>query len=273
MTEIWMDLNEDVDAPANLMPLISSVDFLTRMDAVAFNASGMDVVWNFTTPDGVTTQTAVVLSDSGNYKWTHLGDAMYTISIPASGGTSINNDTEGFGWFTGIADGILVWRSPLMGFIDNAPAGVTEALIRSVISMLQYNPSIRKNVRNDTIEIKRAADADFDIRGLGDLAGRTKLYFTVKKMTEKDDVADTQSIIQIEEGAGLIRINKNSATSANGSLTVTNELAGNINITLEASETAKIEPNITYLYDIKKDNLILGEGRFMVSTAITRTLT
>lgn len=154
-----------------------------------------------------------------------------------------------------------------------AQFSLLESLLRAIISMFQYNPGVRKSVRNDTIEIKRAADVDFDIRGLGDLAGRTKLYFTVKIMREKDDVSDTQSIIQLEETAGLLRINKNAATASKGTLTVTNELAGNINITLEASESAKIEPNITYLYDVKKDNLVLGEGRFMVSTAITRTVT
>jgi hypothetical protein len=41
---------------------------------------------------------------------------MYSIEIPASGGASINNDTEGFGWFTGVATGVLPWRGPIIGF-------------------------------------------------------------------------------------------------------------------------------------------------------------
>jgi hypothetical protein len=45
---------------------------------------------------------------------------MYTIEIPASGGASINNDTEGFGWFTGFATGILPWRGPVIGFRASA---------------------------------------------------------------------------------------------------------------------------------------------------------
>jgi hypothetical protein len=38
------------------------------------------------------------------------------LEIPASGGGSINNDTEGYGWFSGYATGVLPWRGPVVGF-------------------------------------------------------------------------------------------------------------------------------------------------------------
>ena len=61
--------------------------------------------------------TAVTPTTGGDYDWTDQGDAgIYTIEIPASGGASINNDTEGFGWFTGKATGVLPWRGPIIGF-------------------------------------------------------------------------------------------------------------------------------------------------------------
>jgi hypothetical protein len=41
---------------------------------------------------------------------------MYTMEIPASGGAHINNDTEGYGWFTGFCTGVLPWRGPTIGF-------------------------------------------------------------------------------------------------------------------------------------------------------------
>lgn len=150
---------------------------------------------------------------------------------------------------------------------------VNEALLRSIISSLNYNVSMRKNVKAGTIEIKRSADAEFIIYGLGDLTGRTKLYFTVKKMSEKDSATDAQSIIQIEETAGLRFINKNVAgTPGNASIVVDNEIAGQITISIEAVETNKLSPNELYCYDIKKDNTVLAEGKFLISTAITRTL-
>jgi hypothetical protein len=150
----------------------------------------------------------------------------------------------------------------------------TNADVNSIIRMLQNNTAVRRYLREEKIEIKRSTDVDFDVWGLGDLAGRTALYFTVKKMNEKDEATDAQSIIQIEETAGLLFINKNSAgTPANGVLTVVDELAGQINVTLAADESTKIEPNTSYCYDIKMDNTVVGEGKFYVSTAITRTIT
>lgn len=52
----------------------------------------------------------------------------YTIQIPASGGASINNDTEGFGWFTGVCTGVLPWRGPVIGF---RAAGLNDKMVES----------------------------------------------------------------------------------------------------------------------------------------------
>lgn len=121
----------DVDAalaevPVNLLPLIDDTDFKTRETAVAYNAAGMDLVWNFVDTAGNYTQTAVTPTSGGSYDWAHQGDGMYSIAIPASGGASINNDSEGFGWFTGVATGVLPWRGPVIGF---RPAIINAALI------------------------------------------------------------------------------------------------------------------------------------------------
>ena len=104
------------EVPVNAFPLTDDTDFKSREIAVAYNAAGMDLVWNFLTSAGAFTQTAVTPTTAGDYDWTHQGDGMYTIEIPASGGASINNDTEGYGWFTGVATGVLPWRSPVYCF-------------------------------------------------------------------------------------------------------------------------------------------------------------
>jgi len=104
------------EVPVNIMPLIDDTDFKSRETAVAYNAAGMDLVWNFVTSAGAFTQTAVTPTTAGTYDWTHQGDGMYTIEIPASGGASINNDTEGYGWFSGVCTGVLPWRGPIIGF-------------------------------------------------------------------------------------------------------------------------------------------------------------
>lgn len=123
----------DVDAalaevPVNIMPLLDDTDFKSRETAVAFNAAGMDLVWNFVTTAGAYTQTAVTPTSGGTYDWAHQGDGMYSIEIPASGGASINNDTEGFGWFTGFCTGVLPWRGPIIGF---RASGLNDKMIDS----------------------------------------------------------------------------------------------------------------------------------------------
>lgn len=127
MPDIWMDVDAALsEVPVNIAPLIDDTDFKTRETSIAYNATGMDLVWNFVTTAGAYTQTAVTPTTSGNYDWAHQGDGMYSIEIPASGGASINNDTEGFGWFTGVCTGVLPWRGPMIGF---RAAALNNALI------------------------------------------------------------------------------------------------------------------------------------------------
>lgn len=118
MPDIWMDVDVALaEVPVNLLPLLDDTDFKAIENAVAYNAAGLALYWHFVTAAGAYTVTAVTPTTGGDYDWTDQGDAgIYTIEIPASGGASINNDTEGFGWFTGKATGVLPWRGPVIGF-------------------------------------------------------------------------------------------------------------------------------------------------------------
>ncbi len=109
MCDLWYDVDTALaEVPVNILPLLDDTDFKTRETAITAGAAGMDLVWNFCTTDGAMSQTAVTPTTAGGtYDWAHLGDGMYTIEIPASAGASINNNTEGFGWFTGVCTGVL----------------------------------------------------------------------------------------------------------------------------------------------------------------------
>src|SRR3990167_5383396 len=133
MPDLWYDVDTALaEVPINLAALIDDTDFKTREESVVFNQAGLDLVWNFVTTAGAMTQTAVTPTDTlGNYDWVNQGNGMYSIEIPASGGASINNDTEGFGWFTGFATGILPWRGPVCGF---RAAGLNNVLIDDAYS-------------------------------------------------------------------------------------------------------------------------------------------
>ena len=117
--------------PVNLLPLLDDTDFKSIESAVAYNAAGMTLKWNFVASDGTFTQTAVTPTTAGVYDWNHKGGGMYSIEIPASGGGSINNDTEGHGWFSGVATGVLPWRGPVIIF---RAAGLNDLLTDSPYS-------------------------------------------------------------------------------------------------------------------------------------------
>jgi len=133
MPDIWYDVDTALaEVPVNILPLIDDTDFKAIEGAVAYNAGGLALRWHFVTCAGAYTVTSVTPTTGGAYDWTDQGDSgIYTIEIPASGGASINNDTEGFGWFTGVATGILPWRGPTIGF---RAAALNDALIESAWS-------------------------------------------------------------------------------------------------------------------------------------------
>ncbi len=129
---IWMDVDAALSGvPVNAMPLIDDADFKSIEASVAYNAAGMALQWNFVTPAGAYTQTAVTPTTSGTYDWANQGSGMYSIEMPASAGGSINNDTEGYGWFSGVATGVLPWAGPLIGF---RASGLNDALVESAYS-------------------------------------------------------------------------------------------------------------------------------------------
>ena len=89
MPAMYMDVNAALsEVPINIAPLIDDTDFKTREESVVFNQAGLDLLWNFVTSAGAFTQTAVTPTDTaGDYDWVNQGNGMYTIEIPASGGT------------------------------------------------------------------------------------------------------------------------------------------------------------------------------------------
>jgi enamine deaminase RidA (YjgF/YER057c/UK114 family) len=94
------------------MPLIAVADFKTVLASETYNEAGLELIWNFVTTAGVQSHTAITPTDTGgSYDWVNVGHGMYNIELP----DSVNN-TEGFGWFTGVATDALPWRGPVIGF-------------------------------------------------------------------------------------------------------------------------------------------------------------
>jgi hypothetical protein len=160
--EVWQNVDENVTVKANLMPLIDDTDFKTIETSIAYNQAGMNLVWNFVKTSGSLSQTSVTPTSGGNYDWTHDGNGMYLIEIPASGGASVNNNTEGFGWFTGVCNGVLPWRSPIYGFRAST---LNEDLINSGSSLAKQITA--EGILEDTGTTLPAAIAGIDSDILG----------------------------------------------------------------------------------------------------------
>src|SRR3990172_556581 len=166
MPDLWMDVDINLaEVPVNILPLIDDTDFKSRETGITYDQAGMDLVWNFVTTGGAFTQTAVTPTTAGNYDWTNQGDGMYTIEIIATGGASINNDSEGFGWFTGFATGVLPWRGPVIQF---SPANVVNALVLGSAQLLVDMDATARNAMADAL-LKR------DWSGLTSEAARSLL--------------------------------------------------------------------------------------------------
>lgn len=133
MPDIWMDVDTAVTVPCNIVPLVDATDGKTLEVAIAYNEAGMNLSWNFVTCAGVMTTTAITPTTGGDYDWTESGtdEGMYKIEIPATGGASANNDTEGFGWISGTTGSCLPFRGPTIGF---RAAGLNDLLIESAYS-------------------------------------------------------------------------------------------------------------------------------------------
>jgi len=147
MPDLYMDVDVALaEVPVNISPLIDDTDFKAIEGAVAYNAAGLALRWHFVTSAGGYTVTSVTPTTGGAYDWTDQGDSgIYTIEIPASGGASINNDTEGYGWFTGVATGVLPWRGPIIGF---RAAALNDSLCDTNTTALATSANVTASERN-----------------------------------------------------------------------------------------------------------------------------
>lgn len=202
MADIWMDVDTALaEVPVNIMPLLDDTDFKTIEGAVAYNAAGMALRWHFVTSAGAYTVTSVTPTTGGNYDWTDQGDSgVYTIEIPASGGASINNDTEGYGWFTGVATGVLPWRGPIIGF---RAAAINDSLCDTNTTGL-----LAPTTAGRTLDVSAGGEAGVDWANVGSPTTTLNLSGTSTKALEPTTAGRTLDVTTTGE-AGLDFANVN----------------------------------------------------------------
>ena len=127
-------------------------------------------------------------------------------------------------------------------------------------------------VQGSAVTVKSHTRWIIPITSVGNLVGRTKLYFTIKSRYSD---TDAQSLCQVEETAGLLVFNGGAPVAAgNGTLVVDDPVAGDFTVTVEVAETASADPAL-YRWDLKRfgttpDPLVVVEGLFTVSNIVTR---
>jgi hypothetical protein len=133
--------------------------------------------------------------------------------------------------------------------VDSDTGGISYGftVVRSYASV---SSAIATAIEGGVISIQRGDSLSVAITDLGDISGRSKLWFTVK---ESRSHTDAQSIIQIEETAGLVYLNgaDASARAANGDITVDDAVAGDITVTLDEVETDDLVPEGRLYYDVQ----------------------
>lgn len=218
MADIWYDVDTALaEVPVNLMPLIDDTDFKTIEGAVAYNAAGMALRWHFVTTAGAYTVTSVTPTTAGAHDWTDQGDSgVYTMEIPASAGT-INNDTEGFGWFTGVATGVLPWRGPVCGF---RAAAINDSLIDAGATGL-----LAPTVAARTLDVSAGGEAGVDWANVGSPTTAVNLSGT--------NIDPDQVVASVTGAVGSVTGAVGSVTGAVGSVTgavgsVTGNVGGNV---------------------------------------------
>jgi len=172
---------------------------------------------------------------------------------------------------------------PVLPFIIEVRNDAGGALLSStaVNAADVFHPIPGVNVPNNNNLLPEqpiGASWKFDISDLGDISDRTKLYVTIKE-TVTD--TDANALVQIEETAGLLFINKAVAgTAANATMTVAAASQnGTVRVTLAAVESLKLV-NVTdrAFFDVKvirasgAEN-ILFSGRVDIKPTATQAVT
>ena len=129
-----------------------------------------------------------------------------------------------------------------------------------------------------TISVRRGDSWIIDITGIGDISARTKLWFCAKENPDTEE--DSEAVVKIEETAGLQVIAGSAASVAgNATITVTDENAGDITITVKAVETKKTSTTTSARWDVQWQEADVDGaesndgGLFKITGDVTRDIT
>jgi len=280
-------------------PTLAIGDFLWAKDdgapVATTNAAVHDgngkchIVLTIAETTGVTRDGTLIAHDVGGAQWCD-SEWVITVNSPVSVGTSdlaagaqmdLVNAPNGVALAAISANVWTYVTRTLTAFSPALLASIAAAVWSYTYRTLTMSlASLLTALKGTDIAVDRGDTMILNITNLGDLTGYTELWFTIK---DDKDKTDPQSIIQVLLSApvlatdGLQAIAGSAPTAAaNGSITVTNLVLGNVTIRTEAVETAKLLDCGGFYYDFQKatatDVLTLRTGRATVRGDVTRSI-
>ena len=129
----------------------------------------------------------------------------------------------------------------------------------------------------DPLSVVRGTSWSISLTGLGDLTGRTRLYFAIKR---KLSSPDAHAILLVQDDAEGLLVFAGSVPidAANGTITIDDEELGNITVTVKAAETiaAPVEDGLLYGTKISFGgdpvNLPKGNGLINIGGDVPRAI-
>lgn len=163
------------------------------------------------------------------------------------------------------------WATTLPGAYASNQAGALFAWMKAQLQTTIITAA-QLSAASGTMTIHRGDTWTATMTGLGDLDGRTKLWFTVKS---REWETDSEATVQIEESDGLLRLVGRAPVGV-GSLIVTNAATGSVTLNLSAAATAVLPPGTDYIYDVQvlagTTVRTVGVGVLRVTADTTRTV-
>ena len=117
-----------------LGPLIDDADFKSREESVAHDTPGMEIAILMEKADGSVVATVVTPTSGGDYDWTHLDQGYYELRLPASGGSTFNNNLEGVLRAVGCCTGVLPFSSVAYDVVGASGSSIVNLTVESEVS-------------------------------------------------------------------------------------------------------------------------------------------
>lgn len=195
---------------------------------------------------------------NGNYGWTG----------------NVADDFQGFINFYSLATPTIAAMVAVNQLAIPSASDVWAYTVRTLTGVAGVLTVVSPVASSGAISIRRGDTVLIVLTGLGNISARTKLYFTVKDNLQ---ASDAESIIQIEETAGLLVLNgASAATSSDGSIVVNDAVEGNITVTLKAALTNVLAIQSGWRYDAQIVTATsvntLAEGTASIIADVTRMI-